>query len=642
MLLEEASLNPSISISESDQLLVQARELRSNSPEAALEKALLAVACARNSNQLQSLADSLYLCAELMFDLSNYQAACTQAKEALELYQFLQNPSGIIDTHDTLGKSYEKRGLNTEALMHHQQGFHLSQLYQDQTRTGKSLLSLGILHYNQSDYPGAINHYLQALDISQTHHDHDWQGRILGCLGNAFERMGDYAKALEYHQQCLHHFSQEPYLRERSFALNNIGNVYIALEDYPQAIPFHEQSLAIKRHNKDLWGEGSSLQNLGTCYLLLGDLIQAERYFQESLPIVEKIDDREGISIALQGLGDVATRHGHLDKALDFYLSSFKISNDLGDRYNQVQTLLNLGRVYKQQAQLEEAHRVLDHALQITEDIHTKRLAQHIHNELVSLHEHAGKLSEALKHLKAAYSLERDVFSEDLEVKLKNLKLHFELEHTVQEKELYRLKHIELASAYEELQQANQKLAKTNAQKETLLKTLEKQKRQLERQSTHDALTGLYNRRYFDKELAKAFRDSKRYRRALSVVICDIDNFKKINDRFSHQTGDKVLKTIGRLFKKHRRNTDIVARYGGEEFALLLTGTPGKDAVNVCEKIRHLIEIYPWQNIHSELRVTLSIGISDDMRPDTYEMVMAQADNRLYQAKHNGKNQVVL
>jgi len=183
-----------------------------------------------------------------------------------------------------------------------------------------------------------------------------------------------------------------------------------------------------------------------------------------------------------------------------------------------------------------------------------------------------------------------------------------------------------------------------NEQFETLKKLkgqLERKNRELVYLSMRDALTGLYNRRHFDRVLVKAFAVSQRYaQEGLSVVICDIDNFKSINDTFSHAIGDEVLRTVATLMLRSVRNVDTVARYGGEEFAFILPQTNLESAKHVCERIRKDIASYPWADIQTGMAVTLSMGICADTSVSSHEKMLNIADHHLYRAKHSGKNRV--
>ena len=155
--------------------------------------------------------------------------------------------------------------------------------------------------------------------------------------------------------------------------------------------------------------------------------------------------------------------------------------------------------------------------------------------------------------------------------------------------------------------------------------------------SLTDALTGLYNRRYFDLFLANEVTRSRRFHHTLGVMIIDIDYFKDYNDSFGHPAGDKALQFVARCLQRERRSADVVARIGGEEFALILPETDVDGAFNVAEKIRTVI------SSSSELKrtLTVSIGISilQALEIET-EAIVQQADEALYEAKRKGRNQV--
>lgn len=166
--------------------------------------------------------------------------------------------------------------------------------------------------------------------------------------------------------------------------------------------------------------------------------------------------------------------------------------------------------------------------------------------------------------------------------------------------------------------------------------------RRLELLSITDGLTRLYNHRHFQDEMVRAFDESQRYQRPLSLAIIDIDFFKKVNDTYGHAAGDDVLKTVARLFMDSVRSTDLVARYGGEEFTVMMPETDMGDAIAFAEKIRTLVEQTTIETQAGPVRVTVSIGVSSV--PSTpiqtpKEMIVA-ADKALYRAKRGGRNQV--
>jgi diguanylate cyclase (GGDEF)-like protein len=124
-------------------------------------------------------------------------------------------------------------------------------------------------------------------------------------------------------------------------------------------------------------------------------------------------------------------------------------------------------------------------------------------------------------------------------------------------------------------------------------------------------------------------------------VLADIDHFKRINDRYSHLVGDEVLRRVGALMREVVRDGDVAARYGGEEFALLLDRVDGRQAVEVCERLRTSIAAQPWGEIVGGLAVTISLGVAMRQAGDSGEALLGRADGCLYAAKAAGRDRVV-
>jgi len=160
----------------------------------------------------------------------------------------------------------------------------------------------------------------------------------------------------------------------------------------------------------------------------------------------------------------------------------------------------------------------------------------------------------------------------------------------------------------------------------------------VEAESRSDALTGLNNRRAFNPKLEEEFDRARRYGSPLSILMLDVDKFKRFNDSFGHGSGDEVLQTVARLLAEKARVSDFVARLGGEEFAVLLPNTGAEGAFILAERIRRTMETTSWQ-----LRsVTASIGIATfDSSSKSGAELLDQADKALYEAKERGRNRVV-
>ena len=160
--------------------------------------------------------------------------------------------------------------------------------------------------------------------------------------------------------------------------------------------------------------------------------------------------------------------------------------------------------------------------------------------------------------------------------------------------------------------------------------------------ATIDGLTELYNHRYFQEQMLQLITNGKRYNNKFSMIIIDIDFFKKFNDVYGHQSGDAVLKQVAAKLKKNVRSSDIVCRYGGEEMTILLPNTDYEEAVITAEKICGIIAEKPFKLANNqESNVTISLGVSTYPQDgEAPAEIIENADKRLYRAKENGRNQV--
>lgn len=176
----------------------------------------------------------------------------------------------------------------------------------------------------------------------------------------------------------------------------------------------------------------------------------------------------------------------------------------------------------------------------------------------------------------------------------------------------------------------------TDAGQETLL-------RQLFEASVTDALTGAHNRDYFDTQLKAELSFARRHKTLVSLLLFDVDHFKRVNDTYGHLAGDEVLVQIARSVRPVVRNEDVFARYGGEEFALILRGVELQGARALAERLRKIVQSLEVPSEHGPIRVTMSVGCATTggEYTETPEVLLSLADSRLYRAKHAGRNRVI-
>lgn len=172
---------------------------------------------------------------------------------------------------------------------------------------------------------------------------------------------------------------------------------------------------------------------------------------------------------------------------------------------------------------------------------------------------------------------------------------------------------------------------------------LQKSQAALEELSTRDGLTGLYNQRTFYVLLADEFAREQRYKRPVSLLLLDIDHFKRVNDTYGHLAGDAVLKGLSELLGHQARAIDRVCRYGGEEITVILPETGLEAATDVAERLRAAVEAQPFDvNAEAALRITVSVGVASwPAQADSAQTLVAAADAAMYAAKQGGRNRVV-
>jgi diguanylate cyclase (GGDEF)-like protein len=201
---------------------------------------------------------------------------------------------------------------------------------------------------------------------------------------------------------------------------------------------------------------------------------------------------------------------------------------------------------------------------------------------------------------------------------------------------------VEMNDQYEEL---IQRLESVIAEKEQIAQELSAANKQLAMYASTDALTGIPNKRAFTEALTRDLAQIDRTKSVLSLIVIDVDHFKKFNDTWGHSTGDEVLRAVGKVLAAQLRSGDMAARYGGEEFVIILPNTDPEGAHIAAERVRAALEVATIDGPKGKLSVTASFGVATVRGPgcrDASEDLFKRADAALYEAKRSGRNRVAL
>ncbi|HEU4557784.1 MAG TPA: diguanylate cyclase [Longimicrobium sp.] len=491
------------------------------------------------------------------------------------------------------------------ALAELEEAAHLFGGLDDAAGSASTLNWIGNVHWRRSDYVAALRAQTEALALQRAAGDRFGEGDTLNYIGAVYHSLSDLPRALEHYRASLALKEDHGDTHGISQALNNIGNIHGDLGQYAAALEHHTRSLHLRRQLGDRLGEGIALANLGSSHEALGDYPRAMEFYHVALRHTYGTGDLLTRADVLRDLGDVHRKLGDLPSALGFYREAIEVAVGADNASVEAGARVGLGQALAA-LDVDAAVNELRAALKLAKRIDSPRIAYEAHLALSTAYEAAGDLAAALEHYRAYHRVEDEVNGAEAERRIQALLVQAEIERSQREAELLRA-----------------------------------QAAELERLTREDALTGVFNRRHLDAELALEWERARRFSRDLAAVMVDVDHFKAVNDGWSHATGDAVLRQVARLLRDGTRAVDVVGRYGGEEFLLVLVETPAERAALLCEKLRAGIEAHDWSSVAPGLRVTASFGVAGNTAADTPAALLAAADACLYAAKHAGRNRVV-
>ncbi|GIW26541.1 tetratricopeptide repeat protein [Meiothermus sp.] len=553
------------------------------SPAQALDMARQAVRLCEESGLDKLRLPALSLLGESQYRLGQYLEACANLNTLLSLGP---DPALEAKTFNLLGHVQRMLGEYRTAIQHYTQALELAHRLEDKNQEIIALNGLAGTYFSLFDYQGAAELYLQSLELAQHLGSPDAEGAALGNLGAVYLEQGELSQALELFQKGLEICVRVGNQQREAVIRNNLGFTYYRLDAYPSSLEYSQQALGLAQKLQDRRIEASALGNLALAYSALGQY----------------------------------------DTALELNQQALSLERELHNRHTEAELLVQMGRIWLEKRSYERAQRTLEEALQVAQSGGNRKAHTQVHLYLSECWQHKGQFALALQQHRLYHELTTATLREQLERKTLALLIRFQAEQALKQAEIVRLRNVELVSANEALKQADREKSQLLAQLEQMVRA--------------DHLTGLYNRRYLEQELRRLFEQSRAEQWPLSVALIDLDHFKAINDTYSHQVGDEVLKTTAALFKETLPQAELIARYGGEEFVVVFPQTPLLEAAAACERLRRRIEVHDWSPIHPDLVVTVSIGVSDAPAASNHEKLLMAADLYLYEAKRKRRNQV--
>jgi two-component system cell cycle response regulator len=447
--------------------------------------------------------------------------------------------------------------------------------------------------------------------------EHDFQQHIVDCLqeiAGAYYCQCEYDLALQYWSYCLdlslNLSDDDAYIQ----ANIGIGQIYFSHDDFVAALEHHRQAAEYIPRIKNDKLIACLLINLGGDYLGLLQYDEALKVLQDGLLFAKKIDHPEYISEALCLIGQAQWALGQLDIARCNLLSALKINKKLKNQWCLASNYLALGKISLAVRDDPLASKYLKQGLLHAQRRNAANLVFQFEALIAELAELNGDFKSALAYFKRFHLGQQAVKNQLSPHKLQAMKMQLEMESA-------RLENADLrrqrAKQHSEIQR-------------------------VERLASYDGLTGILNRRGLEEQGCELFQRQRINQQSLSVLMIDVDHFKRVNDGCGHPVGDKVLRQIAALLKSGCRQDDLVGRYGGEEFVVLLPNHEGVAAIEVGERLRSIVDAWIWSRIHPELKITISVGIASIVDDASLEALLDRSDQCLYQAKQQGRNRVVV
>ena len=457
----------------------------------------------------------------------------------------------------------------------------------------------------------------EALELARELNNIPGQSRALDSLGIGHHVQGELDRALDCYLQALNlaeqHGFQEGVLRY----LNNIALIQVACGDFKSARQYAHRSLKNCQKMEDKSGVARAFNTLGYAHKEDGNLEQARSFFAQALEIYTLLDDSDNRGVLLNNIGECHAEQGQYEQALQYFQDASEHVDQEQFRERLGWYLHNCGKSLLGQKQYETAESFLRQSQDLALEVNRLELIRDNWQVLASLAEELQNFTMALEAYKSYSEVQDDLRSKDSEERIAQLKIEYETEQKEREARIERRERQKVEAINRELLRA---------------------KDEIEKLARTDHLTGLPNRRDSLEKLTAEQHRCKRSGNPFSVILCDVDHFKQINDTHGHECGDHILKSLADLMVSSLRKQDLMGRWGGEEFLLIFPDTALIGGQSACETLRLKIENFQFIYKNQNIPVTLTFGVAEFTDGDNPHLCINRADAALYRGKEKGRN----
>lgn len=396
--------------------------------------------------------------------LAKYEDAFEYFEKALDIYSKLNDEHGKAKVYNSIGNIYLNLSDYKYSLEYLHKCLNIVKGINDKQFEADVLINIGLAYQELGDYASSLEYNLQSM---QTFANNGLAVplSLLNNIGIVYQNLGEYATSLEYFYESLKLSEGKDDPLDRAFALGNISLVYLQQKNYEAALENLFRSLEIFRNVGNRQAEANAYLNIGKAYRDMGLYEKAIEYETEALELHEAISDLSGKSSTLLLIGEIYFSMGNNDKAREYYVNALRVAQDIGDYINETEAYLLIADFFVKNNDPAIALDNLYIANLLAGKREAKKDLSRVHRLYYEIYSSYGDYEKAFEHFEKHFKLEKEIYSIESERKLKSLSIQYQFQNSekerkiaLQEKEIYKLKNVELA-------EANSRLVKLNEEK---------------------------------------------------------------------------------------------------------------------------------------------------------------------------------
>lgn len=485
-----------------------------------------------------------------------------------------------------------------------------------------SLFTRGLLNLETTNYELTISSIYQALPLITRIKDDLLNGRAFEVLAKANFALGNAPEGFEFSWQALSYYETLTNRRWQAGLYNLIGRQYMEMNQLEWAERYFQQGfgqmegLPINKTHADI--------HLNWCLLDTrnGDFERAQQHVHEAINIYRSFTAMDKLTKALviharvhEKLKDYEGALAHLDQAL-------QISEENGLLYRKVRVLLAIGQITLEKSDYDLAFNRLQEALALSEQLNMRHEGIRIHRALARGYKQIGNFDKSLDHFESFYRYEKQI---------------------EKEQDVQRIRSLEIMHHLEQTQKSSRLLGQQSRSLREQLNLIQPSQMASTPYQITDPLTGLLNRKHFLTILENDHLNVEHYGKVVSMIMVDVDQFKKVNQAYGNLVADQILVELSHLLRGEFRQRDLVWRIGGEEFVILLPNTECKHAQILAERLLQHVRQHVFEINQKMIQITISMGIActNADYEKRVDMLLEHANHAWSNAKQQGGNQVV-